>query len=383
MNTKLKKAIITAVIPAIGLPGVTHQAITESSDYGIQEYASICPVTIELSELGIDEGISSISFTSDAKTEHLEGEYFVQGILYYSCDEYFTYRIFRDEITEDSDEYLTVAGKESSKSVFYIGEETPLNIDANSRIILELTWVSPEEITLSDLELTGESGRTYSVAAGEFYTARTEMHEVVESDDDLAKKCLGFNRYFEVGPNGPANTINPDDYGALSIGLIQMRGINAQALLQGIRSVNPERFDTIARKWDSGILDLLNVTDFTWEEITAPEGSALHAFIQELLNEDWAIEAQIKYLIKHEKNVIEDARANGIIDHRSILLYARAVNYGPYTGSSEHLRELGNNGSCTFENASAAIEYNRCDEAIELAESEEFSIVTLNNAKER
>ena len=160
-----------------------------------------------------------------------------------------------------------------------------------------------------------------------------------------------------------------------------MRGVNAQALLQAIRSTNKKEFDRIANKWSSDILPLVEVDDYSWEEVTAYSGTALHAFLEEVLIQDWAIDAQIKYLLNHEKNVIADARENGITDHRSILLYARAVNYGPYTGSSERLRELGNNGECTFENACYTIEYNRCDEAIELVNSQNFDIVTLENSR--
>lgn len=383
MKTSFKKLITSTVIAGLGIPGITHQTIMDSPDYGIEEFCSTSPVVINLQELGIDERITSISFKSDADTEHLETEYFVQGVIYYPCDGVYEYRIFRDEVTEDDHDYDAVVGKTSTVSKFYIGEETPLDVDTGAEMILELTWVSPEKITLSDLMVAGESGQEYSVREGDFYVAFAEVLDtnLVESDDELAERCLGFNRYFEVGPDGPANTINEDDYGAVSIGLIQMRGVNAQALLQAIRSTNKKEFDRIANKWSSDILPLVEVDDYSWEEVTAYSGTALHAFLEEVLLQDWAIDAQIKYLLNHEKNVIADARNNGITDHRSILLYARAVNYGPYTGSSERLRELGNNNECSFENACNTIEYNRADEAIDLVNSQNFELVTLENSK--
>ncbi|MBR2212820.1 MAG: hypothetical protein IJ889_00120 [Eubacterium sp.] len=383
MNTRFKKLITSTVIAGLGIPGMTHQAIMNSSDYGIEEYCSTSPIIIDLQELGIDERIASVSFKSDADTEHLETEYFVQGVIYYPCDGLYEYRIFNDEVTEESEDYDAVVGKTSTVSKFYIGEERPLDVDAGAEMTIELTWVTPEKIVLSDLTLIGVSGEEYTVKDGDFYVAFAEVLDtnLVESDDELAERCLGFNRYFEVGPDGPANTINEDDFGAVSIGLIQMRGVNAQALLQAIRSTNKKEFDRIANKWSSDILPLVEVDDYSWEEVTAYSGTALHAFLEEVLIQDWAIDAQIKYLLNHEKNVIADARENGITDHRSILLYARAVNYGPYTGSSERLRELGNNGECTFENACYTIEYNRCDEAIELVNSQNFDIVTLENSR--
>ena len=336
-----------------------------------------------MQELGIDERIASISFKSDADTEHLDGEYFVQGVIYYPCDGMYEYRIFNDEVTKEAEDYDAVVGKTSMVSKFYIGEEKPLDVDAGTEMILELTWVTPEKITLSDLMLTGVSGQEYSVREGDFYVAFAEVLDtnLVESDDELVARCLAFNRYFEVGPDGPANTINEDDFGAVSIGLIQMRGVNAQALLQAIRSTNKEEFDRIANKWSKDIIPLIEVDDYSWEEVTAYSGTPLHAFLEELLIQDWAIDAQIKYLLNHEKNVVADARENGITDHRSILLYARAVNYGPYTGSSERLRELGNSGVCSFENACSVIEYNRADEAIDLVNSQNFELVTAENAK--
>ena len=81
MNTRFKKLITSTVIAGLGIPGMTHQAIMNSSDYGIEEYCSTSPIIIDLQELGIDERIASISFKSDADTEHLDGEYFVQGIV--------------------------------------------------------------------------------------------------------------------------------------------------------------------------------------------------------------------------------------------------------------------------------------------------------------
>lgn len=383
MNTRFKKLITSTVIAGLGIPGITHQSIMESPDYGIEEFCSTSPVVINLQELGIDERIASISFKSDADTEHLDGEYFVQGVIYYPCDSLYEYRIFNDEVSVEDKEYDAVVGKTSTVSKFIIGEEKALDVDAGTEMILELTWVSPEKITLSDLTLTGVSGQEYSVREGDFYVAFAEVLDtnLVESDDELAARCLGFNRYFEVGPDGPANTINEDDFGAVSIGLIQMRGVNAQALLQAIRSTNKKEFDRIANRWSSEIIPLIEVDDYTWEEVTAYQGTALHAFLEEVLIQDWAIDAQIKYLLNHEKNVIADARENGITDHRSILLYARAVNYGPYTGSSERLRELGNNNECSFENACYTIEYNRADEAIELVNSQNFDLVTIENSK--
>lgn len=383
MNTRFKKLITSTVIAGLGIPGITHQAIMDSPDYGIEEFCSASPVVINLEELGIDERIASISFKSDADTEHLDGEYFVQGVIYYPCDSLYEYRIFNDEVSTEDADYDTVVGKTSTVSKFIIGEERPLDVDAGAEMTLELTWVTPEKITLSNLTLTGMSGREYIVREGDFYVAFSEVLDtnLVESDDELAARCLGFNRYFEVGPDGPANTINEDDFGAVSIGLIQMRGVNAQALLQAIRSTNKKEFDRIANKWSSEIIPLIEVDDYTWEEVTAYQGTALHAFLEEVLIQDWAIDAQIKYLLNHEKNVIADARENGITDHRSILLYARAVNYGPYTGSSERLRELGNNNECSFENACYTIEYNRADEAIELVNSQNFDLVTIENSK--
>lgn len=383
MKTNFKKLITSTVIAGLGIPGLTHQTIMDSPDYGIEEFCSTSPVIIDLEELGIDERIASISFTADADTEHLETEYFVQGVVYFSCDETFEYRIFNDEITMEEEDYDTVANKTSTVSKFFVGEEFPLGVDAGSEMTLELTWVTPEKITLSDLVLIGMSGQEYTVRDGDFYVAHAEIIDtgLTETDDELAERCLAFNRYFEVGPDGSANTINEDDYGALSIGLIQMRGTNAQAMLQAIRSTNREEFDRIANKWSKDIIPLLEVDDYSWEEVTAYKGTALHAFLDEVLIQDWAIDAQIKYLLAHEKNVVADAKANGIVDHRSIMLYARAVNYGPYTGSSERLRELGNNNECSFENACYTIEYNRADEAIELVNSQNFDLVTIENSK--
>lgn len=383
MKTKFKKLIVSTVIAGIGVPGMTHQSIMDSPDYGIEEFCSTSPVIVNLEELGIEERIASISFNADADTEHLDTEYYIQGVVYYPCDSLYQYRIFNDEVTMESVDYGAVAGKVSTVSKFFIGEEQALNIDAGSEMILELTWVTPEKIVLSDLQLTGVSGTVYTVREGDFYVAYAEVidTDLTETDEELAQRCLAFNRYFEVGPDGPANTINEDDFGAVSIGLIQMRGVNAQALLQAIRSTNRVEFDKIANKWSSDIIPLIEIDNYTWEEVTAYQGTALHAFLEEVLLQDWAIDAQIKYLLNHEKNVIADARNNGITDHRSILLYARAVNYGPYTGSSERLRELGNNNECSFENACNTIEYNRADEAIDLVNSQNFELVTLENSK--
>lgn len=383
MKTKFKKLIVSTVIAGIGVPGMTHQSIMDSPDYGIEEFCSTSPVIVNLEELGIEERIASISFNADADTEHLDTEYYIQGVVYYPCDSLYQYRIFNDEVTMESVDYDAVAGKVSTVSKFFIGEEQALNIDAGSEMILELTWVTPEKIVLSDLQLTGVSGTVYTVREGDFYVAYAEVidTDLTETDEELAQRCLAFNRYFEVGPDGAANTINEDDFGAVSIGLIQMRGVNAQALLQAIRSTNRVEFDKIANKWSSVIIPLIEIDDYTWEEVTAYQGTALHAFLEEVLLQDWAIDAQIKYLLNHEKNVIADARNNGITDHRSILLYARAVNYGPYTGSSERLRELGNNNECSFENACNTIEYNRADEAIDLVNSQNFELVTLENSK--
>ena len=218
----------------------------------------------------------------------------------------------------------------------------------------------------------------YGMVNIEDYTPSTP--EVVVSDDDheLAVQCLSFNKYFEAG-HLKANAINPDDNGACSIGVIQMRGENAKLLLNAIRESNPSEFDRIAKKYDSEILTYLE--DNKWETRKAEPGTPLFNFITELLIQDWAVEAQWECIINRELDIIADARRNGITDTKAIMLYTRAYNYGPDTGSSKKLRELGNNGECTFENAAAAVKFLKATETVRVLDEMSFPILTVEDIK--
>lgn len=217
------------------------------------------------------------------------------------------------------------------------------------------------------------------VSISDYIQPEEEIKEINSSTDyELAKKCLSLNKYFEAG-SLKANAINPNDDGACSIGVIQMRGANAKALLLAVRDKNEKEFNRIAKLYDADIVDY--VDDDKWETRTAEPGTPLFNFISHVLIQDWAIEAQYDFLISHEKGIIEDARKNGITDEKSIILYTRAFNYGPFTGSCTRLRDLGNIGECSFENAAATVEFLKANECIKLIDEMSFPIIEKEDIK--
>lgn len=218
----------------------------------------------------------------------------------------------------------------------------------------------------------------YGMVCIEDYIPSTPETVVSGDDTELAIQCLSFNKYFEAG-SLKANAINPDDKGACSIGIIQMRGENAQKLLTALRESNTKEFDRIAKKYDPEIIDYLS--DNLWESRTAEPGTALFGFLTEVLIQDWAVQAQWDYVIQHELNIIAYAKRNGITDPKAIMLYTRAYNYGPGTGSALNLIELGNNGECSFENAAATVQFLKATEAIRVVDEMSFPILTIDDIK--
>lgn len=227
----------------------------------------------------------------------------------------------------------------------------------------------------ADLGIPNDYGMVY---IEDYIETAEPVVEVSNDDKELAIQCLSFNKYFEAG-NLKANAINPNDSGGCSIGIVQMHDTNAKKMLTAIRNKNTKEFDRIAKKYDQEIIGYLS--DNNWGSRTAYPGTPLFNFLTEVLMEDWAVEAQWDYVIDYELDIINDARENGITDPKSILLYTRAYNYGPYTDSAIALRKLGANGNCTFENAASTVQFLKAAEAVRIVDEMSFTILTVNDIK--
>lgn len=202
---------------------------------------------------------------------------------------------------------------------------------------------------------------------------------------DLAIKCLSLNKHFEVGSLG-ANGINPSDkngsgVGALSLGILQMRGSNAKRLLNYLYENDTDTYITIANRYSSKFVDILNKDDSWWDRHDIITGDKEYQFYEELLDNDNMIQLQYNWCIEHEKKVIDDVVSHsGISDEKYVLLFARCSNYAPYGDASETIRS-----GVTYEEACDAARNDKyilkADDLIDLINNNKFDIVTVDTLK--
>lgn len=228
---------------------------------------------------------------------------------------------------------------------------------------------------------SGEYGNKLSPA--EYYGLPDEYGEVrvVPDNTDLAVKCLSLNKYFEVGNLG-SNGINPNDSGAVSLGLCQWRGSNAKRMLQYLYNNNPETFSNIANKYNTYYVSMLWESDSWWEKHSITTNGNEYKFYEELLDDDSMIDLQYEYGILYENSIIADAQKHGITDEKSILLFSRAYNYLPFGGTAQAMRE----GIYDYPEACSCAKNDpsilKADELISLIDTGNINMVSVDTLKE-
>lgn len=201
------------------------------------------------------------------------------------------------------------------------------------------------------------------------------------TDDELAIKMISLNKFFETG-HLKANAINPNDLGAMSLGCIQFRGPLAKGLLTEIYNKNITEYVSIANKYNSNFSTYHNNSDEWWSSYATTAGSNDYNWLTELLIQDWAVEAQWNYMLNYEKNIIQDARDNGITNEDCIILYSRSVNYGMYTDSSKNLRLAGNKGALNnLIDAAPLVSFLKSVETLETIDTKSYPLLTINDIK--
>lgn len=232
---------------------------------------------------------------------------------------------------------------------------------------------------------SGEYGNKLSPA--DYFNIPDEYGEVFinmktesEADSDLIVQALSLNKYFEVGSLG-SNGINPNDSGALSLGICQWRGSNAKRMLNYLYANNTDVYTAIANKYNPEYVDILNNSDEWWEVHSISENGTEYRFYSELLDENRMIDLQYEYGINYEKDIISDATSNNITDPKSILLFTRTYNYAPYSGTCKAMRDGINDYSeaCLYARNDPSIL--KADELINLIDTYSIDIVTPDTLK--
>lgn len=228
---------------------------------------------------------------------------------------------------------------------------------------------------------SGEYGNKLSPA--EYYGLPDEYGEVrvVPDNTDLAVKCLSLNKYFEVGSLG-SNGINPDDSGAVSLGLCQWRGSNAKRMLNYLYTNNTDVYTAIANKYNTYYVSMLSNSDSWWEKHSITKNGTEYKFYEELLDDDSMIDLQYEYGILYENSIIADAQKHSITDEKSILLFSRAYNYLPFGGTAQAMRDGMNDypEACPYARNDPSIL--KADELISLINTESIDIVSVDTLKE-
>jgi len=164
-------------------------------------------------------------------------------------------------------------------------------------------------------------------------SAGSNTGSVSEPSMELIQKCLSFNKWFEIGAYGKANTINLNDNGACSLGAIQARGELGRELIEQIRDENPEGFNSILAKY-TGFSD--PELDDYWENFYLVEGTDDERFISELLIQDWAVDTQWRFDCNVISRAIKKAQEAGVTDEDAIILYTRCyINAGCNSDSQQ------------------------------------------------
>lgn len=190
---------------------------------------------------------------------------------------------------------------------------------------------------------------------------------------ELIQKCISFNAYFEIG-SGLANTMNLNDCGSASIGIIQCRGEFAKELVSYIRKSNPTYYDGLLKKYP-GFIGL----DADWEYFTIDEGSDDYYFLSDLLIQDWAVDAQWDFVSSHISQLLIRANDAGITNEDALILYTRcAINAGPWSNSVYWIEDHPNASTDEIFNN---ISITSLDKVRNVWVDHEWSIISANDKK--